>query len=39
MPHRWHVRGGAVGWGYRYLLDPAVEILKVPPTLLDRQQL
>ena len=23
MPHRWHVRGGVVGWGYRYLLDPA----------------
>ena len=20
IPHRWHVRGGIVGWGYRYLL-------------------
>ena len=22
MPHRWHVRGGIVGWGYRYLRGP-----------------
>ena len=21
-PHRWHVRGGIVGWGYRYPLGP-----------------